>query len=56
MKPNKFIQMTQTKDNYAKKNQNIDEKVTKERNTNSKWIAVKSQVSLSNIWQQLITT
>lgn len=32
-----------------KKKKNIDEKATKERNTNFKWIAVQSQVSLSKI-------
>ena len=39
MKPNEFIRMTQTKKNYAKKKKkkkNIDEKATKERNTNFK--------------------
>ena len=38
MKPNEFIRMTQTNKNYAKKKKkkNIDEKATKERNTNFK--------------------
>ena len=51
MKPNEFIRMTQTKEKLRQKKKilNIDEKATKERNTNSKWIAVKSQVSLSKI-------
>lgn len=51
MKPNEFIRMTQTKEKLRQKKKKLEHrwKSDKERNTNSKWIAVKSQVSLSKI-------